>query len=59
MELKKMKETKSKYYIKGFKHGIRWMKTYMAYAIQEDPDWDNEDFEDSIKEAVKSLNAGR
>ena len=31
----------------------------MAYAIQEDPDWDNEDFEDSIKEAVKSLKAGR
>jgi len=55
-----MKETKSKDYVKGFKHGIRWMKTYMAYAIQEDPeDWDNEDFEDSIKEAVKSLKAGR
>ena len=54
-----MKETKNKDYLKGFKHGIRWMKTYMAYAIQEDPDWDNEDFEDSVKQAVKSLKAGR
>jgi hypothetical protein len=54
-----MVKSKSNEYVIGFKHGVRWMKTYMAYAIQEDPDWDNEDFEDSIKEAVKSLRKGR
>jgi len=51
-----METEKSKDYIKGFKHGVKWALIYNRIFIN------NENYEktlNGVKEAVKSLKAGR
>ena len=50
---------RSKDYVRGFKHGIDWTRIYMTALINEDPDWEEIEFEDDVKEAIKSLKEGR
>ena len=54
METKKNK--KSKDYIRGFKHGVKWALIYNRLFIN---DKDYEKTLNGVKEAVKSLKAGR
>lgn len=46
---------KSKEYIKGFKHGIKWAEMWLVRLKQTD----EEEFYKAVKEAIKSLKEGR
>jgi hypothetical protein len=57
MKNKSKIKSKSKDYIKGFKHGVNWMKIYSNLEDYED-DFDKR-FKVDLKEAIKSLKEGR
>lgn len=51
-----MVKTKSKDYIQGFRHGVKWALIYNRISIS---DKNYEQTLDAVKEAVKSLKEGR
>jgi len=57
---------KSKEYIKGFKHGVKWAKLWILPSLKLKKELEDEEltrmreeFDNAVKEAVKSLKKGR
>ena len=48
---------KSKEYIKGFKHGVKWTETW--FGLKTASKTHDRSFYEAVKEAVKSLKEGR
>lgn len=48
---------KSKEYIKGFKHGVRW--TEIWFGLKPATKKKDTEFYEAVKEAIKSLKEGR